>query len=72
MTQTEIYTQGQVWPYVFSNEGSFNNGTDHGNIYDPTRFISKIAMDALGFNVFLNALNEQGDTKSSPIRKSAS
>ncbi len=57
------YTQGQVWPYVFSNEGSYNNGTDHGNIYDPTRFISKIAMDALGFEVFLNALNEQGDTK---------
>ena len=57
------YTQGQVWPYVFSNEGSYNNGTDHGNIYDPTRFVSKIAMDALGFEVFLNALNEQGDTK---------
>ena len=57
------YTQGQVWPYVFSNEGSFNNGANHGNIYDPTRFISKITMDALGFEVFLNALNEQGDTK---------
>ena len=57
------YTQGQVWPYVFSNEGSYNNGTDHGNIYDPTRFISKITMDALGFEVFLNALNEEGDAK---------
>ncbi|MEE4164916.1 MAG: hypothetical protein V2I35_02875, partial [Desulfocapsaceae bacterium] len=57
------YTQGQVWPYVFSNEGSYNNGTSHGNIYDPTRFVSKITMDALGFEVFLNALNEQGDTK---------
>ena len=57
------YTQGQVWPYVFSNEDSYNNGTDHGNIYDPTRFVSKITMDALGFEVFLNALNEEGDAK---------
>jgi len=57
------YTQGQVWPYVSSNNNSFNNGTDHGPIYDPTRFISKIALDAVGFDVFLNALNEQGDTK---------
>ena len=57
------YTQGQVWPYVFSNNGSFDDGTNHGNIYDPTRFISKIAMDALDFDVFLNALNEQGDAK---------
>ena len=57
------FTQGQVWPYVFSNEGSFNDGTNHGNIYDPTRFISKIALDALDFEVFLNALNEQGDAK---------
>jgi len=57
------FTQGQVWPYVFSNNDSFNDGTNHGNIYDPTRFISKIALDALDFDVFLNALNEQGDTK---------
>ena len=57
------YTQGQVWPYVFSNNSSFNDGTNHGNVYDPTRFITKIAMDALDFDVFLNALNEQGDAK---------
>ncbi len=35
------YTQGQIWPYVHSNNNSFNDGTNHGPIYDPTRFISK-------------------------------
>jgi len=53
---------GQIWPYVYSNDTSFNDGTNHGNIYDPTRFISKISLNAAPFNVFLNALKTQGDT----------
>ncbi len=53
---------GQIWPYVSSNTGSYDNGTEHGNTYDPTRFISKIALDAVNFNVFLNAIEQQGDT----------
>lgn len=54
---------GQVWPYVFSNNGSFDNGTEHGNVYDPTRFISKIALQPANFNVLLNAISEQGDAQ---------
>lgn len=57
------YSSGQVWPYVSSNNNSFNDGTNHGGIYDPTRFISKITMLPMGFELFINALNEQGDTK---------
>lgn len=54
---------GQVWPYVSSNNSTFNDGTNHGNIYDPTRFISKISLNAAPFDIFLNALKTQGDTK---------
>ncbi len=57
------YTEGQIWPYVSSNNNSFNDGTNHGGVYDPTRFISKITMLPLGFELFINALNEQGDAK---------
>jgi MSHA type pilus biogenesis protein MshL len=57
------YSSGQVWPYVSSNNNSFDDGTNHGGVYDPTRFISKISMLPMGFELFLNALNEQGDTK---------
>ncbi len=54
---------GQVWPYVFSNNGSFDDGTNHGNVYDPTRFISKISLQPASFNVLLNAISEQGDAQ---------
>lgn len=54
---------GQVWPYVFSNNGSFDDGTNHGNVYDPTRFISKISLQPASFNVLLNAIQEQGDAQ---------
>ncbi len=54
---------GQVWPYISSVNNSFNDGTDQGPIYDPTRFISKISLNAAPFNVFLNALKTQGDTQ---------
>lgn len=54
---------GQVWPYISSNNSSWDDGTNKGNVYDPTRFISKISLQAAPFNVFLNALKTQGDTQ---------
>jgi MSHA type pilus biogenesis protein MshL len=54
---------GQIWPYVSSNNTSFDDGFEHGNIYDPTRFVSKLALDAAGFSIFLNALKTEGDTQ---------
>lgn len=57
------YSQGQIWPYVRANEDTFDDGTWHGNIEDATRFVSKITLGAADFNVFLNALEEQGDTQ---------
>jgi general secretion pathway protein D/MSHA biogenesis protein MshL len=57
------YTAGQIWPYVSSNNSGFNDGTNHGNIYDPTRFITKIALGAQDFNVIFNAIKQQGDAQ---------
>lgn len=54
---------GQVWPYVSSNNSKFDDGFEHGNIYDPTRFISKLAINPANFDIFLNALETQGDTQ---------
>ena len=58
----DVYDQGQIWPYVRANQDSFDDGTWHGNIEDATRFISKITLGSADFSVFLNALEEQGDT----------
>jgi len=56
---------GQVYPYVFANEsgtdGNWDDGTNHGKIQDPTRFVSKVSLNPANFSVFLNALEEQGD-----------
>lgn len=58
---------GQVYPYIFANEdgtnGEYDTGTVHGKIQDPTRFVSKVSINPANFTVFLNALQEQGDTK---------
>lgn len=35
----------------------------HTDLHDPGRFISKVTLGSKNFDVFLNALNEQGDTK---------
>ena len=59
----DAYDDGQIWPYVRANQDSFDDGTWHGNIEDATRFISKITLGASEFSVFLNALEEQGDTQ---------
>lgn len=57
---------GQVYPFVFANEdgtnGVWDDGTNHGKIQDPTRFVSKVSINPQNFTVFLNALKEQGDT----------
>jgi general secretion pathway protein D/MSHA biogenesis protein MshL len=56
---------GQIFPYVFSNDtdGKWNNGTNHGSVYDPTRLISNIRINTANFDVFLNALQTEGNTK---------
>lgn len=56
---------GQVFPYVFSNDtdGKWNNGTNHGSSHDPTRLVSNIRINTANFDVFLNALQTQGNTK---------
>lgn len=70
---------GQVYPYISANENDngngygFNNtGSDydtysdinaHTSLSDPGRFISKVTLGSKNFDVFLNALKEQGDTK---------
>ena len=59
----EFGSSGQIWPYIFSNTNSYNDGTNHGRTYDPTSFVSNISLSTANFDIFLNALNEQGDTK---------
>jgi MSHA type pilus biogenesis protein MshL len=57
---------GQVFPYIFSNDaedGKWDNGTHHGSSYDPTRFVSNVRINTANFDVFLNALKTQGNTK---------
>ena len=62
---------GQIWPYIYSgDDGKTYYGEDDGlpegsysNTYDPTSFVSRVTMDSKGWSVFLNALNEQGQTK---------
>lgn len=65
---------GQVYPYVFANESGTNgvrnvdidgdgDADAHTKIQDPTRFVSKVSINPANFTVFLNALQEQGDTK---------
>ncbi|WP_163337870.1 pilus (MSHA type) biogenesis protein MshL [Desulfopila sp. IMCC35008] len=70
---------GQIYPYISSNESPnpagapYNNtGQDystyssinaHTDLHDPGRFVSKITLGSANFDIFLNALKEQGDTK---------
>jgi len=62
---------GQVWPYIFSPDNKdqvYNNvpgipdGSYQRNV-DPTRFVSKLRLNNKDFTVFLNALQEEGQTK---------
>jgi general secretion pathway protein D/MSHA biogenesis protein MshL len=61
-----VTSVGQIFPYVFANEnaaGTWNDGTNHGSTYDPTRFVSNVKINTANFDVFLNALKTQGNTK---------
>ncbi len=65
-----IITQGQVFPYIFANEKkedkngqiTYPNG-NKGSVYDPTRLVSNVRINSANFDVFLNALKTQGNTK---------
>lgn len=61
---------GQVYPFIYSNDevrGEVTYTDDARSAYfktiNPGQFVSNISMQAKSFDVFLNALNEQGDTK---------
>ncbi|MBU4235066.1 MAG: pilus (MSHA type) biogenesis protein MshL [Proteobacteria bacterium] len=61
-----ITSIGQVFPYVFAdenNDGTWTDGTNHGKTYDPTRLVSNVRINTANFDVFLNALKTQGNTK---------
>ena len=58
---------GQIYPYLFASDTGrqfFDDGATYTDrTYDPGRFISKITLNAKPFDVFLNALKEEGETK---------
>ncbi len=60
---------GQVYPFTYSNDEVMGENTysedrtSYTHTQNPGQFVSKISMAAVGFDVFLNALNEEGDTK---------
>lgn len=65
---------GQIYPYVFNDDDVFGETTPindaDGNYLgkyfrtiNPGQFISNITLGSASFDLFLNALNEQGDTK---------
>lgn len=56
----------------YSSYGYNNTGQDydtysfmdaHQDLHDPGRFVSRVTMNPANFDIFLNALNEQGDAK---------
>lgn len=61
---------GQVYPFIYSNDevaGDITFTDETRGAYfktiNPGQFVSNISMLSQGFDVFLNALNEEGDTK---------
>lgn len=61
---------GQVYPFVFNNDAvqgpvtyTNANKTAYFKTINPGQFISNISFASRTFDVFLNALNEQGDAK---------
>lgn len=65
---------GQVYPFIYNddrvngentriNDADGNYLGKYFKTINPGQFISNITMGAASFDVFLNALNEQGDTK---------
>lgn len=63
-------SQGQIYPFVYSNDKVTGNNTytdDSKSAYsktiNPGQFLSSITLKSASFDIFLNALKEQGDTK---------
>lgn len=61
---------GQVYPFIYSNDKvtddiTYTDSTksSYFKTINPGQFISNISMASASFDVFLNALNEEGDTK---------
>lgn len=61
---------GQIYPFVYSNDEVVGDRTylsdDRSSYFktiNPGQFISNISLNSAKFDIFLNALNEQGDTK---------
>jgi len=60
---------GQIYPFTYSNDNVVGDktysadGSSYTKTINPGQFISKIALSPASFDIFLNALNEQGDTK---------
>lgn len=61
---------GQVYPFIYSNDDVVGDVTytdatkaSYFKSINPGQFVSNITMNSAAFSVFLNALNEQGDTK---------
>lgn len=66
----EFGAGGQVYPFIYNNDdvnGPITYTDDTEGSYfktiNPGQFVSRITMDTASFGVFLNALNEEGDTK---------
>jgi general secretion pathway protein D/MSHA biogenesis protein MshL len=62
-----VTSVGQIFPYIFSKETpngttKYPNGNTGPN-YDPTRLVSNIRINTANFDIFLNALKTQGNTK---------
>ncbi len=66
---TQFGAGGQIYPFTYSNDNVVGDktysadGSSYTKTINPGQFVSKISMLPANFNLFLNALNEQGDTK---------
>ena len=66
----EFGAAGQIYPFIYNNdrvngERTYTDETrgSYFKTINPGQFVSNISLDTADFGVFLNALNEQGDTK---------
>lgn len=75
----EFGYNGQIYPFISANESPnpagapYNNtGQDystysainaHTDLQNPGRFVSKVSLNPANFDIFLNALKEEGDTQ---------
>ena len=66
----EFGSGGQIYPFIYNNDKVNGEktylGDDNGSYYktiNPGQFVSKVSLNPANFSLFLNALNEEGDTK---------